>query len=64
MTRFSPRRAANLKAWQERAALHVISSRFEELSDTLAEAMAHGLPAVSFDCDTGSASAISGVEYK
>ena len=30
----------------------MISSRFEELANTLAEAMAHGMAAVSFDCDT------------
>ena len=41
------------KAWQERAGPHVISSRFEEFSNTLAEAMTHGRPAVRFDCDTG-----------
>ena len=30
----------------------MISSRFEELANTLAEAMAYGMAAVSFDCDT------------
>jgi glycosyltransferase involved in cell wall biosynthesis len=53
VTGFFAGRAPELKAWQERAGLHVISSRFEEFSNTLAEAMTHGRPAVRFDCDTG-----------
>jgi glycosyltransferase involved in cell wall biosynthesis len=50
---FLPGRAGNVGEWYERAHVYVMSSRFEGFPNTLAEAMAHGLPAVSFDCDTG-----------
>jgi glycosyltransferase involved in cell wall biosynthesis len=50
---YFPGRVGNLAAWYDRAELYVMSSRFEGFPNTLMEAMAHGLPAVSFDCDTG-----------
>ena len=50
---FLPGRAGNVGEWYERADLYVMSSRVEGFPNTLAEAMAHGLAVVSFDCDTG-----------
>ena len=50
---FLPGRAGNIGQWYESADLYVMSSRFEGFPNTLVEALAYGLPAVSFDCDTG-----------
>lgn len=50
---FLPGRAGNVGEWYTRATTYVMCSRFEGFPNTLVEAMAHGLPAVSFDCDTG-----------
>jgi len=46
-------RVGNIRDWYEQSDLYVLSSRTEGLSNTLLEAMASGLPAVAFDCETG-----------
>ena len=50
---FLPGQVGNPGAWYERADIYAMTSRFEGFPNSLAEAMAYGLPAVSFDCDTG-----------
>lgn len=48
-----PGRVGNVVDWYRQSDLYVLSSRVEGLSNTLLEAMACGLAAVAFDCDTG-----------
>jgi glycosyltransferase involved in cell wall biosynthesis len=50
---FVPGIAGNVAQWYARADLYVMTSRSEGFPMALAEALSHGLPAVSFDCDTG-----------
>src|SRR5680860_543767 len=50
---YLPGRVGNLGDWYHRADLYAMSSRVEGFQNTLLEALAHGLPVVSMDCDTG-----------
>lgn len=45
--------AGNVGDWYVRASLFAMTSLSEGFPNALAEALAHGLPAVSVDCDTG-----------
>lgn len=55
---FLPGRAGNIAEWLSRANLYVLSSEYEGFPNALLEAMAHGVPCVSYDCLTGPAEII------
>jgi glycosyltransferase involved in cell wall biosynthesis len=48
-----PGAVGNIGAWYEAADAYAMTSRFEGFGNTLAEALAYGLPAVAVDCETG-----------
>lgn len=50
---FLPGHAKNISQWYEAGDLYALTSKTEGLGNVLFEAMAHGLPVVSFDCPTG-----------
>lgn len=50
---FMPGNMGNMGDWYNSADLYVMSSRFEGFGNTLAEALSHGVAAVSVDCLCG-----------
>ena len=53
-----PGKVGNIASWYARADVFVLCSQFEGFPNVLLEAMAHGLPVSSYDCDTGPADLI------
>jgi glycosyltransferase involved in cell wall biosynthesis len=53
----------NPHAWMARAAVFVLSSRWEGFSNVLAEALAVGCPVVSTDCPSGPSELLAGGEF-
>lgn len=52
-------RVADVESYYRKAAMFVLTSRFEGLPMVLLEAKAHKLPIVSFDCETGPAEIVA-----
>lgn len=50
---YLPGAISNVGDWYDAADAYVLTSLYEGFPNTLLEALAHGLPAVAVDCDTG-----------
>ncbi len=48
-----PGQIGNLGDWYGSADLYVMTSKYEGFPNAVIEALAHGIPAICFDCDTG-----------
>lgn len=48
-----PGAVGNIGAWYEAADAYAMTSRHEGFGNTLAEALAYGVPAIAVDCETG-----------